>query len=132
MTSARRIPNRYVDAVENPPDVSSAFAQQSAQAHAALIALDLDGIGRRHRCYSIGELQTRLEKANRAIVLDSMEGERVGGQADGFKKLAWESALISEIVNGHDAARPRSLAIVQVRMRKPGLPIVRVNHVRRK
>src|SRR5246127_2096821 len=58
----RGIPDRRIDPIEDPAQVARSLAQEAAKAHTALIVLDLDGIGRRHRRNAVCELQPRLQE----------------------------------------------------------------------
>ena len=91
-----------------PLSTISALAQQAAEPHAALVALDLLRIGRRHRGDAIGELQPGLQKADAAEIFEAVNVERrARGRPIAPVSVAVELALIGHVVDGHHGAGPR-------------------------
>ena len=58
-----------------PDSTSARVAQQAVEPHAARRRADLRRIGRRYRGDPVGELQPGLQVADRAVVLDALDGE---------------------------------------------------------
>ena len=125
----RGIPDRDVDAVEDAAQHIRPRAQQSIEPHARIRLLDFDRIGRRNRGDAIGELQPGFQEPDRAIIFDPVNGEGFGRQSDIAQHLPRKLPLIGEIVNGHDRAWPRPLAVVQKGVGQSGLPIVGVHDI---
>ena len=127
----RRIPHGFVDAVQDARQHVRPLAQQPVEAHAAFGRADLRRVRRRHRRDAVGEREPRLQEADRAVVLDAVDGVRVRRQAQLREQLARELPLEREVVHGHHRARPRRAAVVEQRGDEPRLPVVRVHDVGR-
>ena len=75
-----RIPRAVVDAVADAAQRVRAMAKQPVEPHAALGCLDLLGIRRRHGGDAVGELQSGLEIADAAVVLDALDDHACHGK----------------------------------------------------
>ncbi len=104
--------------------------EQTVQAHAHRLGLDLLRIGRADRRDGVGEEESGLEKRKAAVVFDAVDGEAGRGQSElgdpCGAKLPWNARLWIVMTLGVARAEGKR----GVRRRKSGLPVVRVNDLR--
>ena len=78
---------------------------------------------------AICELQAGLEKSNRTIILNAVNGVRLRRKPEPMQQIGRELALEGEIMNRHHGRRPAPAGIDEMGHRQTGLPIVSVDHI---
>src|SRR5262249_773097 len=120
-----------INSVDYTSEVAGSFAQETAKPHAALVALDLRGIGRGDRRDAIGKIHTGLQEPDLSIILDAVNVERLRRQTDPSKHLLRKYTLIGKVLNRQHRGRTSPIAVVQICQGKSSVPVVDVDDVRR-
>ena len=125
-----RVPQAGVDAVEYAVEAILAASEQSLQAEAEGLALNLQRIAGADGGDGVGQLQAGLEKRELAVVLDTVRAEAIRRQAERGDELRLEYSLKREIVYRLHSRGARAGGVAQVSGGKAGLPLVAMNHLR--
>ena len=86
----------------------------AVHSHAASRRADLRRIGWGYRGDTVGELQPGLQIADTAVVLDALDGERLGGQAEKRQQVGRKLPLKREIMDCHHGRRFDRAGVVQI------------------
>ena len=132
----RRIPDRRIDAVDDPRERVATRCEQALEPAAARRRLDLLRVGRAHGAHRIGEHDARLQQVELAVKLHLPPGEVAPVDAGQQHVPVPERPLVGHVVNRHHRAGVghrgiRSVEEPAVGRHETGLPVVAVKNVPR-
>ena len=126
-----RIPDVWVDPIQNPGQGVSASSQQPLETAAEICGLDLASICGAHRGQAVCVEQAGLDERDQPIEFDPVDRKEPRWQPQLGKHSGRKEALISEVMNGEDRRdmTGEGRARRQICRGEPGMPVVDVQDI---